>query len=550
MRALHSSVPPLRPLAPTLALAPAFALGLALAVAHLGSPARAHGQALEEMAQDSDRPIETRPWHTALERVVPRLASCLVAEDALYDLGRSWEEVLASADWDPRGAEPRAWVRRVGPHLRRAFFNRRLAPGTRKLALVLLVEVQYDDMRAVYRRMLELDHCPTDWVSMAAQGLSLMGHADDERAIMEAFVAAAPADGYAPGPSSWALCAAAGRMVRGAEPPPEVAAAVRRLFLFGPQLALQVCMPLLVRLPDAPALAHRVLDGDDWPIAVTGDDPRNHEMLHWYGRGGALILLGHTGGAEAIPRLAAGLAEDTLMAAPTRDGAVQGLAAQAGPEARALLRGALSDPARRTPRVAHALLRLGDEASAPALRDVALEGSGLVEMRMSSANAYSLLAPGRPGVARRWERALARSPDLGAPFQALDARMATMVGRLLGAERCAGDDACWAAALTDPDPQVAARAFWELARRPAFGEGEETALAAVAGETLARTPPNEQHDVVAGAIALLARVDRDSARPWLPVIRRARVAWEGRTNPMGLAFDIPLALAELERRLI
>ncbi|MBW2460242.1 MAG: hypothetical protein JRH11_01265 [Deltaproteobacteria bacterium] len=515
-----------------------------------GAPGRAHGQALEEMVQDSDRPIEMSAWHGALERLVPRLDSCLVAEDALYELGQSWEQVLASADWDPRAPAPRAWVRRAGPHLRRAFFNRRLSSAARKLALVLLVEVQHQNMRPVYRRMLELDHCPTDWISLAAQGLSLMAHPEDEAAVMRAFVAEVPTDGRAPAPSSWALCAATGRMLRGDAVPPDVAAAVRRLFLFGPQLALQVCMPLLTRLPDAPALAQRVLDGEDWPMAVVGDDPRNHDMLHWYGRGGALVLLGHTGGAEAIPRLAAGLAEDSLMAAPTRDGAVQGLAAQAGPEARALLRRALSDAARRTPRVAHALLRLGDEESAPALLRVALEGSGLVEMRMSAANAYTLLAAGRPGAARRWDRALARAPDLGPPFEALDARMATMVGRLVGAERCTNDDACWAAALHDRDPQVRARAFWQLARRPEFDEDEERALAAVAAETLARTPPNEQHDVVAGAIALLARLDRDLARPWLSVIRRARVAWEGRTNPMGLPFDIPLALAELERRLV
>jgi hypothetical protein len=77
---------------------------------------------------------------------------------------------------------------------------------------------------------------------------------------------------------------------------------------------------------------------------------------------------------------------------------------------------------------------------------------------------------------------------------------------------------------------------------------EAERLAAVAAETLARTEPNTEHDLVAGAIALMARLDAATVRPWLVVIRRARVAWEGRTNPMGLPFDIPLALAELERR--
>jgi hypothetical protein len=124
-----------------------------------------------------------------------------------------------------------------------------------------------------------------------------------------------------------------------------------------------------------------------------------------------------------------------------------------------------------------------------------------------------------------------------------------MVGRLVGAQRCRRDYHCWAEALTDPDRQVAARAFWELARRREHSSEEAVELAAIAAETLARTPPNTEHDVVAGAIALLARLDRAAVRPWLVVIRRARVAWEGRTNPMGLPFDIPLALAELERRI-
>jgi len=513
-------------------------------------PAAVGAQAAQPMAQDADQPIESRGWHVALDRAIPKLDSCLVAEEAIYDLGTSWEEVLATADWDPTAREPRAWVRRVGPHLRRAFFNRRLPPDLRKLALILLVEVQHTQMRAVYRRMLELDHCPTEWVALAAQGLSLMGQPDDRALVAEAFVARVPADGRAPLPSSWALCASTARLIGTSDIPADVAAAARRLFLFGPQLAVQTCMPLVARLDDAPELARRVLDGDEWPSAVTDEDPRNHEMLHWYGRGGALILLGHVGGEDALPRLAAGLAEDSLMASPTRDGAVQGLAAQAGPRARALLREALSDPARRTPRVAHALLRLGDEDSARALRAVALEPSTLVEMRMSAANAYTLLAPGRGGLARRWEQGLSRSPDIGPPFEALDARMSTMVGRLVGAERCRDDMACWAAALTDSDRQVAARAFWQLARRPEFSEEEQVHLATIAGETLARTEPNTQHDVVAGAIALLARLDSEAAQQWLVVIRRSRVAWEGRTNPMGLPFDIPLALAELERRLV
>ncbi len=502
------------------------------------------------MAQQSDQPLESRSWHLALDQAIPKLDSCLVAEEAIYDLGASWERVLGEADWDPMAREPRAWVRHVGPHLRRAFFNRRLPPDVRQLALILLVETQNPDMRPVYRRMLELDHCPTEWLALAAQGLSLLGNPEDGAAVARAFVSRVPTDGHAPRPSAWALCAATARMIGPGEVSPEVADAARRLFLFGPQLAVQSCMPLVTRLPDAAELACRVLDEDGWPEAVSDEDPRNHEMLHWYGRGGAFILLGQVGGEDALNRLAAGLAEDSLMAAPTRDGAVQGLAARAGPRARALLRQALADPARRTPRVAYALLRLGDEESAPVLRRVALEPSSLVEMRMSAANAYTLLAPGAAGLARRWEEGLSRSADLGPPFEALDERMAQMVGRMVGAERCRSDYRCWAEALSDPDRQVAARAFWQLARRQEHSPEEAEALAAIAAETLARTPPNTEHDVVAGAIALLARLDRSAVRPWLSVIRRARVAWAGRTNPMGLPFDIPLALAELERRLL
>jgi hypothetical protein len=151
-------------------------------------------------------------------------------------------------------------------------------------------------------------------------------------------------------------------------------------------------------------------------------------------------------------------------------------------------------------------------------------------------------------MARGWEEGLARSVDLGPPFEALDEKMVSMTGRLVAAERCGEDDACWARALFDTDRQVAARGFWQLARRREVSSDEAERLAAVAAETLARTEPNTEHDLVAGAIALMARLDAATVRPWLVVIRRARVAWEGRTNPMGLPFDIPLALAELERR--
>jgi hypothetical protein len=214
------------------------------------------------------------------------------------------------------------------------------------------------------------------------------------------------------------------------------------------------------------------------------------------------------------------------------------------------LRGALRDEGLRTPRIAHALLRLGDVPSSDALREVALDETAIVEMRVSAANAYTLLAPGRRGLARAWERDLGRAPPLGPPFEALDARMSETTARLVAAERCRADSACWAELLWSDDRQQAARAFWELSRAPIADDAEAAPLLAEsAARAIADTPPNAQHDRVSGAIALLARVNPELGRPYLPVVRRARAAWEGRTNPMGLPFDIPLALGQLERRL-
>jgi len=123
-----------------------------------------------------------------------------------------------------------------------------------------------------------------------------------------------------------------------------------------------------------------------------------------------------------------------------------------------------------------------------------------------------------------------------------------MTERLVIAERCRRTEACWAGALT-AEVQASARAFWQLSRAELDDPEINAAFAAVAARALYETPPNEQHDRVAGAIALLARLDPEVSRPHLGVVRRARVAWEGRTNPMGLPFDIPLALGQLEGRI-
>jgi hypothetical protein len=491
------------------------------------------------------------------------LASCATADVAVEELGHGWEAALAEAGWDPLAEGPRRFAADAGPRLSRAFMDRRLSGDTRRMALGLLANLRVPEMRETYRTMLASDHCPPTWVALAAQGIGYLLEPGDRERLARAFVLQVPSSdsgglraplrpprGRAPRDAAWALCSATARayLEEAEEIPPEALDAARRLFVFGPQVAVEACMPMLRRLPDAVALAHRVLDGDDWPVAVEGPDPRIHRMLGWYGRGGALLLLAAVRGPDALERLEAALEDRDPLAAPTRDGAVQGLAMLAGPDARRILRGLLADDELRTPRVAHALLRLGDVASAEALRAAALDARALVEVRVSAASAYTLLAPGRAGVTRRWERDLARAAPLGPPFEPLDARMAEMGARLAIAERCRGDQACLAEALTAADVQGRARAFFELARAPSLPPEAEPLLAEVSAMTLTLTPPNEQHDVVAGAIALLARLPAALAHAHLPSIRRARVAWEGRTNPMGLPFDIPLALGELERR--
>ena len=485
----------------------------------------------------------------SLEATLRALESCLGVEQAVMTLGERWEEVLAEADWDRTAPGPRAYADRIAPALRHAFLSRDNPRAGRKLALELLVQLQHRDTgEPLFLRMLEVRSCPADWTALAADGLARLGGDGALESTRAALVASVP-EGRAPDEAAWAMCTAVARLSDG-EQPVEVQQAVRRLFLFAPQIAVGSCMPLVLALPDARALAERVIRGDDWPEQVQGVDPREERMLGPYGRGAALLALGRIGGDGVYEQLAEALEDRSIRAQPTRDGAIQGLAALGGASARMLLRQLMRDPDRRTPRIAHALLRLGDVQAAGVLREAALDPEAIVEMRVSAANAYTMLAPGRPRLVREWERDLGRSPAIGPPFEAIDARMAEMGQRLVVAERCGDDTQCWAEALSSDDPQIAARAFYQLSRSRLVDDDEAAPLLATAAAgILAMTPPNERHDLVSGAIALLARVDAEHARAHLPVVRRAHMAWEGRTNPMGLPFDIPSALGQLAERI-
>jgi len=496
----------------------------------------------------ADRVRGGGPTEDPIAAHLEALDQCVGAEEAVVALGERWEAVMAEASWDPAATGPRRFSERVAPGLRRAALHRRTPRAARHLVLQLLGQLRHPPAGPMFARMLSSDRCPAEWIAIAADGLARLDTPEAERALADALVASVPGSG-APHREAWALCNGVARVSsEGASP--EVRSAVARLFLFAPQIAVESCMPLVRSLPGAAELARRVLDGDRWPEPVDGPDPRDMDMLGPYGRGGALVLIGELGTDDALDRLAEGIADASDGAEPTRDGAVQGLATLGGPRARELLRDALRDPRRRTPRIAHSLLRLGDVPAAPLLRDVALDGEVLVEMRMSAANAWSLLVGGRRNLVRDWERDLAEAPPFGTPFEALDARMAALVRRLVVAERCRVREECWVEALVSDDDQVAGRAFWQLSRTAVVDEPEVAPLLAeTAARTLATTPPNENHDRVAGAVALLARIDPAVARPHRAVVRRARFAWEGRTNPMGLPFDIPLALGQLARRL-
>ena len=504
----------------------------------------------------------------ALAAELAALGRCLTMESAVEALGARWEAVLDGAAWDERAPEPRRFASTVTPNLVGAFLRRDAPLSARRQTLELLVQLGDRQAEPLFLRMLAVGHCPADWLGFAAAGLARLD-TDAGRLAVAAALARAVGDGTrAPAPVAWDLCTAATRLFRDRTLPSAILDAGPRLLLFAPQVAVQACFTVVERLPDAGPIAMRIARLEDWPTTVVGEDPRDPRMLLAYGRGAAHILLGELAVPGALPILGRALGNPAFDAAPLRDGAVQGLAALGGSEARALLRASLGDPQRVSPRVAHALLRLGDRPSSAALRRVAVDPSALIEMRMSAANAYTLLAPGRPGVAREWLRDLGAVGPIGPPFVALDARLVAFGTRLDLAERCARRlppatdsptvPAAWApymlcleGAVDDADGQIAARALWDLTvmSPERLGAGRVEALVARAAAILRDTPPNEQHDRVAGAIAFLTRHRDGDARRYRDVVHRSRVAWEGRTNPMGLPFDIPLALGQLEARL-
>ncbi|MEM9189336.1 MAG: hypothetical protein AAGF12_09180 [Myxococcota bacterium] len=475
-------------------------------------------------------------------------SSCLAARADIAELRDEVERTLESAEWNEGAPEFQRLVERRAPEVRQMFLRRDFDRETRTEALSLLVELNHESSASMFRTMLRRHNCPPPWTALAARGAALQGTLEDVAALDAAFVAAVPS-GRTPDEAAWAMCTALRTVDRA--PNPARDAAVRRLFLFAPHAATGACMPLVAGLPDAAVLARRILDGDRWPEPIE-DDGRQPTILEPFGRGAALLVLAQVGADGAMERMQTAFEDRSLLAAPTRDGAIQGLAILGGSQARETLRRVIRDPELRSPRAAHGLLRLGAVGAANDLRDVALDGNAIVELRIAAANAYTHLVEGRRNLVRDWNRDVGRAPPFGPPFEAFDHRMRELGQRLDAAERCRGNLRCWLDEL-DGREQRSARAFFQLTRRTDFWEtADEEALfglTQLAVRVLATTPPNQEHDRVAGAIAILARIPRIYTTEYVDLVRAAKVAWRERSRPLGLPFDIGLALGQLENRI-
>lgn len=496
------------------------------------------------------RPVAPPAWGCLAD--APRLAADARRQArelevaSVEEVGARWERALAEAGWDAEAPPVRLEAERLGAWLVARLADEREATDDAHAAVRLLAELASAGGAPTLRHVLAEPRCAPSLRGLAALGLARSAEPDDRGRLADALAAAVP-EGRAPAPHAFTLCEAAQRAFPGAAFE-RASAAAERLFLFAPHVAMARCSRLVVRRGSAAATARRVLDDPQWPYAVDGADDRDRAILTTLGRGAALIVLGELRTSDALPRLLEAARTRTLQTRATRDGAIQGLAALALPEARRELRAMVTDADRRAPRVAHALLRLGDVAAADALREAALDRGALVEMRLSAANAYTLLATGSPQVADGWVSGLEAAGPIGSPFEALDARLGSFHARLAVAARCGRRVDCWIDAAHAADPQERARALWQL---PRLGRDPRVtdAFVEAAVDTLEHTPPDERHDAVVGAVVVLRYVEADRVRPHRSTIRRARVAWEGRTSPMGLPIDIPLALLQLERDL-
>jgi len=482
-----------------------------------------------------------------LTPLLQALENPAAVEAAVRALGAEWESELLSARWQSDAEAPRRFVARVSPELRNTFAREHVPERGRDLVLSLLHDLRDPSSESFFIALLRDGSTPPRWTARAADALARIGTDAAKEQVIAALMASASIDDRAPSDHAWGLCHAAVDAAPVGDLTRELAGVVRRLFDFAPALAVQACLSLVLRVPSVGDLAREVLEAERWPHPLVSD-PRDAEAILPYAQGAALIVLANLRAPDALRRLEGAMADRSLRALPIRDGAAQGLGVVGGPRARLALRRALGDPFRRSPRVVNTLLRLGDRPSVPLLRRTALDPRAEVELRMAASNAYTLLAPASSGLTPRWENDLGALGPMGAPFEALDGRLSTFATRLAAAERCRANRTCWTRTVFDHNEQAAARALWELAVTGRFNQAEQTVLAEALVQLLEITPPGERHDLIAGAIALFARIDHATVAPHRDAISRASSAWQGRTNPMHLPFDIPLALQQLARR--